>query len=190
LKVLRPFHFSPSPLSHVTHVTDKCLSRIKNVSHILRALNFVYLLWAAFTVELTLNWNHVKDTTGGTALSATGQQLHAIIGAFAFLRVLWLLWKDWREVCTIARSPSWKMFARFVNLVICAKLILILPLQEKTRRAAEVGEDGEGIDVKLSDLDRDGEGNEEDSLVSTKMSRTLGKIDTASKPVPNVRSLD
>ena len=82
------------------------------------------------------------------------------------------------------------MFARFVNLVICAKLILILPLQEKTRRAAEVGEDGEGIDVKLSDLDRDGEGNEEDSLVSTKMSRTLGKIDTASKPVPNVRSLD
>lgn len=131
---------------------------VKTLIYFLRALNFVYLLWAAVTVGLTLNWNHVKNTTGGTALSTTGQQLPTIIGAFTFLRVLWLLWKVWRE--------------------------------EKVKSATEAGEDGEEVDVKLLDLGRDGESYEEGEPMSTKMTRTLGKNDTAYRPVPVIKSLD
>jgi hypothetical protein len=65
---------------------------------LLRFFNLIYLLWAAITVELTLNWNHVLDTVGIRGLSTTGQQLPALIGAFTFLKVLWLLWKESWEV--------------------------------------------------------------------------------------------
>lgn len=57
-------------------------------------------------------------------------------------------------------------------------------------RVAKVGEEGEDIDVKLSDLGRYGESDGEGEPMLTKMTRTLGKIDTAYKPVPVMKSLD
>jgi len=58
------------------------------------------------------------------------------------------------------------------------------------KRIAKVGEEGEDIDAELSDLGGDGESDGEGEPVSTKITRTLGKIDTAYKPVPVMKSLD
>jgi len=45
-------------------------------------------------VEFTLNWNHVLGVTGSIGLSTPGQLLPALIGAFSFLRTLWLLYGE------------------------------------------------------------------------------------------------
>ena len=58
------------------------------------------------------------------------------------------------------------------------------------KKVAKVGEEGEDIDVKLSDLGRDSESDGEGESMLTKKARTLGKIDTAYKPVPVMKSLD
>jgi hypothetical protein len=47
---------------------------------------------------LTPNLSSVSNTVGTQGLSAVGQQLPAIIGAFTLLRVLWLLFKESHEV--------------------------------------------------------------------------------------------
>jgi len=62
----------------------------------IRVFNLIWILWSAITIEMTLNWNHVTGTTGGAALSSTGQQLPTIIGVATFLRVLLMLWRMWR----------------------------------------------------------------------------------------------
>jgi hypothetical protein len=62
-----------------------------------RAFNLFWIFWCAVCLEVTLNDNHVTGTTGGAALSGTGQQLPTIMGAVSFLRMLLLMFRMWRE---------------------------------------------------------------------------------------------
>jgi hypothetical protein len=68
-------------------------------------LNFLFklhriynLIWIGFSitqVELTLRWNNVLGPNGN--LSYPAQLLPMLIGALGFIRICWLMFKQWRD---------------------------------------------------------------------------------------------
>jgi len=64
----------------------------------LRIGNFIWLLWSAVTVEVTLNFNHVRGVLGATPndgnLHLPSQLLPFLVGLFSFLRTLYILIKE------------------------------------------------------------------------------------------------
>lgn len=53
------------------------------------------MIWAAVTVEFTLNFNHLTDVLGENGLSDPGQQIPLLIGIFSFVRIMWLIFREY-----------------------------------------------------------------------------------------------
>jgi hypothetical protein len=53
------------------------------------------MIWAAVTVEMTLNYNHFTGVLGENGLSAPGQQIPLLIGLFSFVRIMYLIYKEY-----------------------------------------------------------------------------------------------
>ena len=62
---------------------------------VLSAFNLAWGVFSAVTVELTLNFNHVVGVLGGVGLMGPGQLLPLFIGSFGFVRICWLLLKEY-----------------------------------------------------------------------------------------------
>jgi hypothetical protein len=53
------------------------------------------MIWAAITVEMTLIYNHLTGVLGEAGLSGPGQQIPLLIGLFSFIRIMYLIWKEY-----------------------------------------------------------------------------------------------
>ena len=70
--------------------------RLNLICNLLRGLNLVWIIFCMLMVEFTINWNDVTGVVGEQGVGGPGQILPMIIGIFSFVRILWLMFEEWR----------------------------------------------------------------------------------------------
>ncbi|KAK0732091.1 hypothetical protein B0H67DRAFT_93960 [Lasiosphaeris hirsuta] len=83
-------------LNRVKYATGFTHKELKFMFNFLRVANLIWLVFAAVTVEVTLNFNHVSGVLGGRhdgRLQLPGQLLPFLVGLFSFVKILYQLFK-------------------------------------------------------------------------------------------------
>ncbi|KAK3353885.1 hypothetical protein B0T25DRAFT_222198 [Lasiosphaeria hispida] len=83
-------------LNRVKYATGFTHKELKFMFNFLRVANLIWLIFAAVTVEVTLNFNHVTGVLGGRhdgRLQLPGQLLPFLVGLFSFVKILYQLFK-------------------------------------------------------------------------------------------------
>ncbi|KAK0652682.1 hypothetical protein B0T16DRAFT_443848 [Cercophora newfieldiana] len=97
IRTLKDF-FNWGTGNRAKYATGFTRQELKYMFMFLRVGNFLWLLWSAVTVEVTLNFNHVNGVLGGRhdggQLQLPSQLLPFLIGLFSFLRTLYFLLKQ------------------------------------------------------------------------------------------------
>lgn len=64
----------------------------------LRVANLLWIVWSMVVVEITLNYNHVKEVLGpGNRIFFPSQLIPLIIGCFSIIRLGYKVLKKWRD---------------------------------------------------------------------------------------------
>ena len=93
---IRTRQFSAWNLQQLSTEDDGLDRRELTISYaVLSTINLLWMLFAGLTVELTLNFNHVIGVIGGAGLYGAGQLLPMFIGLFGFVRICWLLLREY-----------------------------------------------------------------------------------------------
>ncbi|KAI9170549.1 hypothetical protein HJFPF1_00017 [Paramyrothecium foliicola] len=85
-----------SAWSRPRYITGLKTKELLLLHKVLRIFNVFWLLFSAFSVEFTLNFNHVVGVLGGqgNALSNPGQLLPFLVGLFGFVATIYALAKE------------------------------------------------------------------------------------------------
>jgi hypothetical protein len=72
---------------------------MRRVPHIVTStFNLAWIIFTMISVELTLNFNNVAGVLADAGVANSSQLLPLLIGAFTFVRSLWVLYKEkWLE---------------------------------------------------------------------------------------------
>lgn len=74
------------------------LCRLDFLFKLHRIYNLIWIGFSITQVELTIKWNHVINVIGPNGnLSYPAQLLPLLIGALSFVRIWWLMFKQWRD---------------------------------------------------------------------------------------------
>jgi hypothetical protein len=72
--------------------------RLKILFTINRVFNLFWIIFCASMIEMTLNKNHMLKTLAQNGnIGYPSQLLPLIVGALSFLRVIWLIYDEWKK---------------------------------------------------------------------------------------------